>query len=88
MLSKELIKLIHVFVGYSQDELAKAVKVDHSYIGKVEQGRIKPTQIVQLNIVQVCKSAGMTDTQFALMKIVTDEAVGIEATSKGGVQND
>ena len=73
MLSKELIKFMRVLVGYSQEELSKLVKVDRSYISKVEQGRIGPTQIVQLNIVQACKRAGMTDIQFALMKVITEE---------------
>ena len=73
MLSKELIKLMRVLVGYSQEELSKLVKVDRSYISKVEQGRIAPTLIVQLNIVKACKGAGMTDIQFALMKVITEE---------------
>ena len=74
MLSSELVKLMRTVVGYSQNELAKEVKVDRSYIGKVEQGRISPTAIVQLNIIQACKRAGMTDVQFALMKVLTGEA--------------
>lgn len=75
MLSKELIKFMRVLVGYTQEELSKKVKVDRTYINKVEQGRIVPPQIVQLNIVKTCKDAGMTDIQFALMKVLTEEGV-------------
>lgn len=73
MLSKELIKFMRVLVGYSQEELSKKVNREGSYIGKVEQGRLSPPQIVQLNIVKACKDAGMTDIQFALMKVITEE---------------
>ena len=83
MLSKELIKLMRVLVGYSQEDLSRAIKVDRSYISKVEHGRLAPTMIVQLNIIQACKRAGMTDIQFALLKVLTEEG-----TEKEGVSND
>lgn len=79
MLSKELIKFMRVLVGYTQEELSQAVNREGTYINKVELGKLAPPQIVQLNIVKACKDAGMTDIQFALMKVLTEE---------GSVKND
>lgn len=83
MLSKELIKLMRILVGYSQEDLSRVIKVDRSYISKVEHGRLAPTMIVQLSIIQACKRAGMSDIQFALLKVLTEEG-----TEKEGVSND
>jgi len=63
---------MRIFVGYSQQDLAKATNYSRSYISKIEQGTVEASSIVQWHILQACKRAGMEDWQFAVLKIVVD----------------
>lgn len=72
MMSVELLKQMRMFVGYSQQDLAKATNYSRSYISKIEQGTVEASSIVQWHILQACRRAGMEDFQFAMLKIIVD----------------
>ena len=73
----ELIKTIRQALGFTQEELAKALNVSFSTVNRWENGRALPSDIAQSALFALCQQHGI-DAYAAVMDSVSALAAGIE----------